>query len=145
MLCHHRFFGYIQGFCFLASMIYFRGDLRNIIIKISLNNAIIVFQHILTAFLKVVSLNLPLTFLHFLNVAISMKVLWTWSTSTKRIRQTRNCEECIFIMEPFCNIIKCAVIQRPSGHGPKVLYVKRSKGPSFGHFYAAAIETMLLS
>jgi len=58
-------------------MIYFRGDLRNIIIKISLNNAIIVFQHILTAFLKVVSLNLPLTFLHFLNVAISMKVLWT--------------------------------------------------------------------
>jgi len=44
--------------------------------KINLINTITIFQHILTAVLKVVSLNLPLTFLYFLNVGISMKMLW---------------------------------------------------------------------
>jgi len=44
--------------------------LRNIVIKSSLTNAINIFQHILPAFLKVVSLNLLLTFLHFLDVTI---------------------------------------------------------------------------
>jgi len=45
-------------------------------------------------FLKVVSLkNLPLTFLHFLNVVIPMKVLWTRSTSAKHTRQKMKCKE----------------------------------------------------
>jgi len=38
---------------------------------------------------------------------------------------------------------KCAVIQRT--FGPKVLYTKWSKGPSSGHFYAAATETLSLA
>jgi len=49
--------------------------LRNIVIKISLTNTIAIFQYILTAILKVVSINLQLTFLHFLYVDTSMKVL----------------------------------------------------------------------
>jgi len=48
-------------------------------------------------------------------------------------------------MEPFCNIIKLAIIQRIFGHGPKDLYVKWSKDPSPGHFYAAATERLLLA
>jgi len=107
-------------------------------------NAITIFQHVSTAFLKVVSLNLPLTFLHFSNVATSMKVLWTWSTPAKCMKQRRKLKEWI-IMEFFCNIIKWAIIQRTFGHGPMVLYVKWSKGPSSGHFYPAATETLLLS
>jgi len=47
--------------------------------------------------------------------------------------------------EPFCNIVKQAIIQRTFGHGPKVLYAKWSKDPSYGHFYAAATETLLLA
>jgi len=48
-------------------------------------------------------------------------------------------------MEPFCNIIKWAIIQRTSGYGSRVLYAKWSKGPSPGHFYAAATEALLLA
>jgi len=73
-----------------------------------------------------------------------MTVLWTWSTSAKRMTQRRKRKEWI-VIEPFCNIIKCAVIQRTFGHGPMVVYVKRFKGPSSGHFYAAAAETLLLA
>jgi len=73
-----------------------------------------------------------------------MKVLWTWSTSAKRMRQRRKRKEWI-IMEPFHNIIKWTVIQRTFGHGPKAIYAKWSKGPSSGHFYAAATETLLLT
>jgi len=73
-----------------------------------------------------------------------MKVLWTWSTSAKRMIQRRKRKEWI-IMEPFHNIIKWTVIQRTFGHGPKAIYAKWSKGPSSGHFYAAATETLLLT
>jgi len=48
-------------------------------------------------------------------------------------------------MEPFCNIIKWAIIHRTFGHSPKVLYAKWSKGPSSGHFYAVTTETLLLA
>ena len=48
-------------------------------------------------------------------------------------------------MEPFCNITKWAIIKRTFGHGPKVIYVKWSKGPSSGHSYAAATEALLLA
>jgi len=48
-------------------------------------------------------------------------------------------------MEPFCNIIKLAIIQGIFGDGPIVLYVKWTKGPSSRHFYAAATETLLLA
>jgi len=96
-------------------------------------------------FLKVVSLkNLPLTFLHFLNVVIPMKVLWTRSTSAKHTRQKMKCKEWT-IKKPFCNITRWTITQSTFGHDPKVLYVKWSKRPSSGHFYAAATETLLLA
>jgi len=80
----------------------------------------------------------------FLNVAMSMNVLWTWSTSAKHARQRITRKQWI-IKKSFCNIIKWAIIQRTFGHGPKVLYVKWSNGPSSGHFYADATETSLLA
>jgi len=73
-----------------------------------------------------------------------MKVIWTWSTSAKRMGQRRKRKEYI-IMEHFQNTTKRAVIQRTFGHGPKALCIKWSKGPSSGHFYAAATETLLLA
>jgi len=81
--------------------------------------------------------------LTFLNVAISVKAIWTWSTSAKCMRQRKRKEN--IIMEQCQSIIKCAVIQMTFGHGPKVLYIKWSKGPSSGQFYAAATETLLLA
>jgi len=48
-----------------------------------------------------------------------MKVPWTWCTSAKRIRQRKKRKECI-VMDPFCNIIKCAIMQRTFGHGSGV-------------------------
>jgi len=48
-------------------------------------------------------------------------------------------------MEPFYNIIKWANIRRTFGPGPNALYAKWSKGPSSGHFYAAATEALLLT
>ena len=73
-----------------------------------------------------------------------MKVLWTRSSSAKHTRQRMKRKEWT-IKKPFCNIIKWAIIQKTFGHGPKVLYVKWSKGPSSGHFYAVATETLLLA
>jgi len=58
------------------------------------------------------------------------------------MRQRRKGKEWI-IMELFCNIIKWVIIQRTFGHGPNVVYVRWSEGPSYGHFYAAATETLL--
>jgi len=60
------------------------------------------------------------------------------------MRQRRKRKKWI-IMEPFCNIIKLAIIQGIFGDGPMVLYVKWTKGPSSRHFYAAATETLLLA
>jgi len=45
----------------------------------------------------------------------------------------------------FLQYYKWAIIQKTFGHGPMVLYVKWSKGPSSGNFYAAAIERLLLA
>jgi len=80
----------------------------------------------------------------FLNVAISVKVIWTWPTSAKRMRQRIKRKEYI-LTEHFRSIIKCAVIKMTVGRGPKVLYIKWSKGPPSGQFYAAATETLLLA
>jgi len=87
-----------------------RSCLRNIVIKISLTNAVTIFHPILIANVKVVSLNL-LMFLQFLNVAISMTVFWTWSTSARRMRRRRKCKEWIN-MEHLCNIIKWEIIPK---------------------------------
>jgi len=73
-----------------------------------------------------------------------MKVLWTWSTSAECMRQRRKFKEWI-IMEPFYNIVIWAIIQRTFGHDLKVIYTKWSKGPSSGHFYAAATDTLLIA
>ena len=133
--------------CFLFLSVNYTSPwsyLRNIVIKISLTNANNIFQHILTAFLKVVSLNIPLTFLHFLNVTILMKVFWTWSTSAKRMRQKENVRNRL-LLNLFTILQKWTIIQRTFGHGPKDLYAKWSKGPSSGYFCAAATETLLLT
>jgi len=73
-----------------------------------------------------------------------MKVIWTWSTSAKRMRQRKKRKEYI-IMEHFQSIIKRAVVQRTFWHGPRALHIEWSKDPSSGHFYTAATETLLLA